>query len=171
MSANNTFEKLKRMFVSAPILRQFDADLETVVETNSSNYVELLAIVKCCREWESELKSKLNECQIRGQEFLRQFNFRIKYRPGLEGTLPDVLSRPEQDMLQDADDRFVHREACLLKPEVFINTRQAAHVNYLCVATLPLYVKPVTTNVTLDPSEWQELEALWKTAELNNPQW
>ncbi|KAL1952468.1 hypothetical protein VTO42DRAFT_5289 [Malbranchea cinnamomea] len=152
---------------------------------------ELLAIVKCCREWESELKSvrdflvltdhknltyftttkKLNERQIRWQEFLSQFNFRIKYRPGHEGTLPDVLSRREQDMPQDANDRFVHREACLLKPEVFVNTRRIARVNYLRVATPPLFVKPATANITLEPSEWQELEALWKTAELNAPQW
>ncbi|KAL1952626.1 hypothetical protein VTO42DRAFT_4596 [Malbranchea cinnamomea] len=152
---------------------------------------ELLVIVKCCHEWESELKSirdflvlidhknltyftttkKLNERQICCQEFLSQFNFRIKYRPGREGTLPDVLSRREQDMPQDADDQFVHREACLLKPEVFVNTCRAARVNYLRVATPPLYAKPATTNVTLDPSEWQELEALWKTVELNDAQW
>ncbi|KAL1953160.1 hypothetical protein VTO42DRAFT_3540 [Malbranchea cinnamomea] len=142
------------MFVSAPTLRQFDLDLETVLETDSSGYVvggslmqysprgvlhpcayfsqknspaecndeihdkELRAIVKCCREWESELKSvrdflvltdhknltyftttkKLNERQIRWQGFLSQFNFRIKYRLGREGTLPDMLSRREQDI-------------------------------------------------------------------------
>ncbi|KAL1952650.1 hypothetical protein VTO42DRAFT_4567 [Malbranchea cinnamomea] len=44
-------------------------------------------------------------------------------------------------------------------------------MNYLRVATPPLYAKPVMADVTLDPSEWQELEDLWKTAELNDPQW
>ncbi|KAL1952649.1 hypothetical protein VTO42DRAFT_4566 [Malbranchea cinnamomea] len=77
---------------------------------------KLLAIVKCCREWESELKSvrdflvltdhknltyfittkKLNERQIHWQEFLTQFNFRIKYRPGHEDELSVLSSESDQ---------------------------------------------------------------------------
>lgn len=171
--ANITFEKLKKMFISAPVLMQFDADRKTVLEVDSSGYVvggllqqyddegvlrpcaffskknspaecnyeiydkELLAIVKCAREWSSELRSvekfeiitdhknltyftttrKLKERQMRWAEELGQYNFTIRYRPGKEGTQPDVLSRREQDMPQDADSRYTHREACLLKPE------------------------------------------------------
>ena len=37
--ANAAFERLKKMFTSAPILMQFDPDRETVVETDSSGYV------------------------------------------------------------------------------------------------------------------------------------
>ena len=115
---------------------------------------ELLAIVKCCWEWESELHSvkdflvltdhknltyftttkKLNECQIHWQEFLSQFHFCIQYHPGCEGTLPDVLSCREQDMPHGADDCFAHWEACLLKPETFVNLAEACsatQVHYL----------------------------------------
>ncbi|KAL1954303.1 hypothetical protein VTO42DRAFT_1413 [Malbranchea cinnamomea] len=184
-SANDAFEKLKQMFVWALSF----ANLTQIWKLFWKH--TLLVMLRTHLRNESELKSvrdflmltdhknltyftttkKLNECQICWQEFLSQFNFRIKYKPGCEGTLSDVLSRFEQNMPQDADDRFVHREACLLKPEVFVNTRHLACVNYLRVATPPLYAKPATADATLDPSEWQELKALWKTVELNNPQW
>ena len=36
---NKAFERLKLMFVSAPILLHFDLDCETVVKVNSSEYV------------------------------------------------------------------------------------------------------------------------------------
>ena len=54
---------------------------------------------------------------MRWAEELSRFDFTIRYRPGREGTLPDVLSRRTQDMPVDADDRYVHREAVLLRPE------------------------------------------------------
>ena len=91
--AEQAFQCLKRMFVTAPNLLIFDPDRETVLETDSSGYCtggvlmqyddqgvlrpcaffskknlpaecnypiydkELLAIVKCLREWNSELRS------------------------------------------------------------------------------------------------------------------
>lgn len=162
------------MFVSAPILMQFDPERETIVETDSSGYVvggvllqyddsgvlrpcayysqkntpaesnyeiydkELLAIVKCLRAWDSELRClrqfevitdhqnltyftttrKLKERQIRWAEELSRFNFTIRYRPGREGTMPDVLSRREQDMPSETDVRYTHRETVLLRPEI-----------------------------------------------------
>lgn len=171
--AAEAFDRLKKLFVSAPILMQFDPDRETVLEVDSSGYVvggllsqyddegvirpcaffskrnlpaecnykiydkELLAIVKCIREWSSELRSvkdfkvitdhknltyftttrRLNERQVRWAEELSQYNFWIEYRPGKDGTQPDVLSRREQDMPNGIDDRFDHRDMTLLKPE------------------------------------------------------
>ena len=38
-AAQDAFTSLKRMFVSAPVLMQFDPDKETIVETDSSGYV------------------------------------------------------------------------------------------------------------------------------------
>ena len=35
---NEAFETLKRVFISAPVLAQFDPDKETVLETDSSGY-------------------------------------------------------------------------------------------------------------------------------------
>src|SRR5207248_7147787 len=91
--ANSAFERLKEMFISAPVLMQFDPDRETVVEADSSGYAiggllsqyddngvlqpcayvsrwntpagcnyeiydkELLAIIRCLQEWDSELLS------------------------------------------------------------------------------------------------------------------
>ena len=162
------------MFVTAPVLMQFDPDRETIVEADSSGYVvggvllqydeygvlrpcayysqrntptesnyeiydkELLAIVKCLRAWDSELRSlphfevvtdhqnltyftttrKLKERQMRWADELSRFDFTIRYRPGREGTMPDVLSRRDQDMPVEADDRYKHREAVLLQPEM-----------------------------------------------------
>lgn len=172
-AADDAFRLLKEMFISAPVLMQFDPDRETVLEVDSSGYVtggllsqyddkgtlrpcayfsqkntpaecnyeiydkELLAIVKCVREWSSELRGvrhftiitdhqnltyftttrRLKERQMRWWEELSGFNFTIQYRPGKEGTQPDVLSRREQDMPLGADARFTHREAQLLQPE------------------------------------------------------
>jgi len=89
--ANNAFKRLKKAFVSAPMLLQFNPERETVVVTDSSGYCtggvfyqyddegvlrpvaffskrnapaeynyeihdkELLAIVKCLREWDAML--------------------------------------------------------------------------------------------------------------------
>ena len=157
---NKVFERLKSMFVSAPILLQFNSDCKTVVEVNSSGYVvggllmqynsngilhpcafflkkndpaecnykiydkELLAIVKCLKEWSSKLQSvqeflvitnhknltyftttrQLNEWQIHWQEFLSQFNFQIHYQLSKDGQMPDILSQCEQDMPEGMDE-------------------------------------------------------------------
>lgn len=101
---------------------------------------ELLAIVKCLREWRTELMSakqftvitdhknltyfttsrKLQERQMRWAEELSQFNFHIQYRPGKEGTQPDELSRREQDLPKDADPRYQHREMTLLQKDLLV---------------------------------------------------
>ena len=118
---------------------------------------ELLAIVKCLRNWDSELRSsdkfevvtdhqnltyftttrKLKERQMRWAEELSRFNFTIRYRPGREGTLPDVLSRREQDMPVEADARYTHREAQLLSPAIMKGFPVGSlHLNALALAPL-----------------------------------
>lgn len=163
------------MFVSAPVLLQFDPNRETVTdssgyavggvlsqyddegvlrpcaffsqkntpaECNYENYdKELLAIVKCLRQWSSELRSagrfkvitdhrnllyfstrrRLNERQMRRMEELSHYNFTTAYRPGKEGGVPDALSRRDQDMPSAGDERLRHREVKLLPPDVFDN--------------------------------------------------
>ena len=129
---------------------------------------ELLAIVKCVREWSSELRSvkqfeiitdhknltyftttrKLKERQMRWAEELSQYNFTIRYRPGKEGTQPDVLSRREQDMPEGADNRYNHREMVLLKPD---RIHDFPDINCLHINTVSLAkefrctISPVTT--------------------------
>ncbi|TKA43710.1 hypothetical protein B0A49_13608, partial [Cryomyces minteri] len=172
-----SFEKLKAAFTSAPVLAHFDPDLEALVETDASDYIvagvlsqrsieddilrpvayfskkmslqecnyeiydkELLAIVKAFEEWRPELagtpvghpvqvltdhrnlewfmeSKKLNRRQARWAEFLSEFDFIIKYRPGKQGTKPDSLTRRSGDLPEnDEDDRVRHQQQTVLKP-------------------------------------------------------
>lgn len=86
---------------------------------------ELLAIVRAFEEWEPELagvddpikvlsdhknleyfmtSKRLNRRQARWAEFLSEFNFKIQYRPGNQGTKPDALTRRSQDLPRGATD-------------------------------------------------------------------
>lgn len=100
---------------------------------------ELVAIIKCMRAWDSELRSvtdpfvirtdhsnlsyflakrHLSERQVRWLEFMDRFRFKIKFRPGRFAGLPDALSRRDQDMpADDQDARVRGRHRQLLKPE------------------------------------------------------
>ena len=98
---------------------------------------ELLAIIKCPLEWEAELRSvksftiltdhknleyfmkiqRLSERQIRWSLILARFpNMRIQFRPGSKADRPDALSRREQDMPNDIDERLEERSMQLIKP-------------------------------------------------------
>ncbi|BCR85209.1 uncharacterized protein ACHE_20667S [Aspergillus chevalieri] len=97
---------------------------------------EMLAIIRALQEWRAELEGlqlrerfniytdhraleyfmttkKLTARQARWAEFLSQFYFLIRYRPGRENTLADALSRPVTD-IQKKDE---YRHQILLKPE------------------------------------------------------
>ena len=141
--------------------------------------------MKCLRAWDSELRSlrhfevvtdhqnltyftttrKLKERQMRWAEELSRFNFTIRYRPGREGTMPDVLSRRDQDMPTEHDSRYYHREAVLLHPEMLKGFGVGAlRLNSLIVA-------PASTSHTLDdpPSPQPDLPStslgrLWDEA-------
>ncbi|MGC0591399.1 Ty3/Gypsy family RNase HI domain-containing protein, partial [Salmonella enterica] len=85
---------------------------------------ELLAIIRCLEQWDAELRSvksftiltdhlnlryfmkkqQLSERQARWAETLSRYNFVIQYRPGKLATIPDALSRREQDMPENASD-------------------------------------------------------------------
>ena len=106
---------------------------------------ELLAIVRCIDEWDSELRSlkdpfriitdhknlevftrvrskPLNERQIRWQEKLSRHRYRIQYRPGSQQVLADALSRRDQDMPEDdEDDRIDNLKRVLISPELVVS--------------------------------------------------
>ena len=104
---------------------------------------ELLAVIKCVKEWNSELrglkkpftiltdhknlepfasKKILNERQIRWMEFLAPLNFTLKHRSGKASIIPDALSRREQDIPKNAtDSRLANRERVLLPSSLWIN--------------------------------------------------
>jgi len=99
---------------------------------------EMLAIVRCLEEWDSELRGlrdsfevlsdhknleyfmtvrKLTERQIRWSLILSQFDFKIRHIDGKDNVLADALSRRDQDLpASDEDDRVRERHLQLLKP-------------------------------------------------------
>jgi RNase H-like domain found in reverse transcriptase len=164
------FDELKKRLASAPVLRHYQPDLPTRIETDASDEViagvlpqqkgndwhpvayysksmsppeqnyeihdkEMLAIVRALEEWRAELEGlqrkerfdiltdrkaleyfmttrKLNARQARWAEFLSRFYFLIRYRPGKQNTLADVLSRKQVGNNQNG-----HRLQVLLKPD------------------------------------------------------
>ena len=99
---------------------------------------ELLAVVRCLEEWDSELRAvsefevvtdhknleyffsprKLTERHVRWQLLLSRFNFHFKYRPGKDNGAADALSRREQDNPQKEDGRVESRTIQLLNQPV-----------------------------------------------------
>jgi predicted aspartyl protease len=85
---------------------------------------ELLAVVKCLAQWDSELRSvkhfkiltdhknleyftkkqRLTERQMRWALELSRYDFVMVYRPGKEAVIPDSLSRRDQDLPKDITD-------------------------------------------------------------------
>jgi len=129
---------------------------------------EMLAIIKCLKRWKPELltlakpfviltdhknlepfmsKRALTERQVRWSQILSKFNLRLEFRPGSQATIPDALSRREQDRPKDAeDDRIAERHRVLL-PET-------------------LFLHPVTSNedTPTPPFENERLRELWHEA-------
>ncbi|KAI1003554.1 hypothetical protein K3495_g4644 [Podosphaera aphanis] len=97
---------------------------------------ELLAIVRCFESWRAELQGssypitvltdhrnleyfmttkELSRLQVRWSEFLSQFDFVIKARPGKENFKADSLTRRSQDLPKDnTDPRVLYQNQTLL---------------------------------------------------------
>lgn len=142
----------------------------TPAECNYEIYdKELLAIVRAFEEWRPELSSvetpiavfsdhknlewfmttkTLNRRQARWAEFLSEFNFKITYRPGKQGTKPDSLTRRPGDIPEGVDDpRLQHQNQIVLKDHMIErisdnNPREAV-----------LMALELTGHVELTPSE------------------
>lgn len=99
---------------------------------------EMLAIVRAFGHWRAELQGsphkievftdhkalewfmstkKLNGRQARWAEFLADFNFEIKYRPGLKNFLADALTRRYEDSEVQNEMKEASRHRPLLKKE------------------------------------------------------
>ena len=121
---------------------------------------EMLAIVKCLKEWSGDLWSvksfqirtdhknleyfmtalHLTERQMRWALELSKYNFTIAYFPGKENPRADALSRREQDMPASADDdRIGYRHMQLLKPEMIKGIPKGS------IVATPVAVAPART--------------------------
>jgi hypothetical protein len=114
----------------------------TPAECNYEIYdKEMLAVIRCLEEWESELQGvkefevlsdhknleyfmtvrKLTERQIRWSLTLSRFNFKIRHIDGKDNVLADALSRRDQDLpVGNQDNRLQGRYIQLLKPKSII---------------------------------------------------
>jgi hypothetical protein len=71
----------------------------------------------------------LSDRQIRWSETLNGFDFKIEYRPGKEGGKPDALTRRQEDMPKEGDERLTQKERILLpKEQYFSNSIQEMEV-------------------------------------------
>ncbi|KAI0992292.1 hypothetical protein K3495_g15894, partial [Podosphaera aphanis] len=66
---------------------------------------------------------KLNRRQVRWNELLSEFDFKIVFRPGKQGGKPDALTRISSDRpLSIDDDRNRHQNQILLKPHQIVRS-------------------------------------------------
>ena len=150
---------------------------------------EMLAVVRCLKFWEPELKAcgpftiwtdhknleyfmvkrHLSERQIRWYETLANFQFSLVYRPGAEAILPDALSRREQDTLGEDDKESRFRR--FLEPDLVGDWpepggRTGVEVSTSSIQLLATQFDPDPTQDSPDstgPFQDGTLNDLWKT--------
>ncbi|KAI0996376.1 hypothetical protein K3495_g11804 [Podosphaera aphanis] len=125
---------------------------------------ELLAIVHAFETWTAELGSvesstliltdhknleqftttkKLNRRQVRWNELLSDYDFKIIFRPGKLGAKPDALTRISANKpIDNEDDRNKHQYQTLLKPSQILR---------------PLDTEPITQPDQQDPATPSEI--------------
>ena len=142
-----------------------------------SNYTihdkELLAVIKCVEEWNSELRAvphvrvftdhrnlqyftasrQLSERHVRWSDILSRINMTFEYRTGNANGRADALSRREQDVPQDnSDERVKSRTFQLLKP---------IGNNKFKISLAPV-MRTLTSRIE---NEETDLNTLWENAE------
>lgn len=134
--------------VSAGVLSQHDNDKilypvafyskkYSTAECNHEIYnIELLAIIRCFKEWRPHLESaghkikvlcdhrnlqsfmttkRLDGRQVRWSEFAFQFNFKIIFQPGKQRGKLDTLTKRSGDLSKEGDERLLHQSQVVLK--------------------------------------------------------
>ena len=96
---------------------------------------------------------KLTRRQARWAEFLSQFHFEIKWRPGKDTTKPDALTRRSQDLPSNVSDpRIQHQSQIILKPHTLdpkIRKELALQVSNLSLC-------PVTLHEDSSPQDFEK---------------
>ncbi|XP_044720062.1 reverse transcriptase (RNA-dependent DNA polymerase) domain-containing protein [Hirsutella rhossiliensis] len=140
---------------------------------------ELLAILRCLEQWEPELRAvehfkiltdhknlryfyserRLTERQVRWSEFLSKFQFKLEWRPGRKGGLPDALSRRDQDMPANySDERLKGRIMRLFQDD---------HLRRVPISTLSTNTEgaqEINFGKEIRIFEDEELQQLWHAA-------
>ncbi|KAM4065672.1 reverse transcriptase (RNA-dependent DNA polymerase) [Hirsutella rhossiliensis] len=140
---------------------------------------ELLAILRCLEQWEPELRAvehfkiltdhknlryfyserRLTERQVRWSEFLSKFQFKLEWRPGRKGGLPDALSRRDQDMPANySDERLKGRIMRLFQDD---------HLRRVPISTLSTNTdgaQEINFGKEIRIFEDEELQQLWHAA-------
>lgn len=153
---------------------------------------ELLAIVRSFEGWRSELQGshhsihvltdhrnleyfmttkQLTRRQVRWSEFLSQFDFVIRYRPGAQGRKPDALTRRSQDLPNSADDpRKLYQNHALL-PARNLDDSVKSEL-YAAPATTSEQPEPVDHKITRLLEEGYASDKFWKEikAEMMKPE-
>lgn len=212
--AEDSFQRLKQMFISAPILAQFDPDLPTILETDASGWClggtlfqvgrdgfirpcayfsrkmnkaecnyeihdkEMLAIVRCLEEWDTDLRSvknfeirtdhknleyfmtskRLTERQMRWSIILSRYSFTLNYIKGEVNQMADALSRRDQDLPKtDTDPRIAARTIQLLPDSSISQTK--------CLQAAPVSIqRQQEDKIEQEVGEEDPLNALWEPA-------
>jgi len=151
----------------------------TPTECNYDIYdKELMAIVQSFEEWRAELEGagvpvevlsdhknlqhfmttkRLSRRQARWSEFLSRFEFRLIYRPGVQGGKPDALTRRSSDLPKgEEDERHQHQNQTVLK------------LHNLSPGMLPIALNQNTLHGE-DGDSQQSLEELISTAYEQDP--
>ena len=140
---------------------------------------ELLAIIRCLEELRGELmglespfvtltdhknlqyfmtSKKLVERQIRWSQFLSEFKFKLKFRAGKHGPVPDALSRKTQDVPIEKDDpRLKERNFKLDKDDWLLSLEQNDAIDVSHFTMLPEKKIPEGNDIFINSS----LQKLW----------
>ena len=132
-----------------PELMAFEGtDEETDFERFATDDEDFVSVYSDHKNLEYFMSTKqLNRRQARWAEFLSQFKFKIIYRPGVQGTKPDSLTRLSKDLPQSDDDpRVAHQRQTILTED-----RLQAEDS-----------KATSAAMTVESSIYDEIRALYK---------
>jgi hypothetical protein len=222
------FQRLKELFISAPILAHWDPDKDTVVECDCSGYAlgavlsqidkkkrlrpvaylsrklkpeecnypihdkELLAVIESVKHWRGELRSlgkpfkiltdhknlryfmttqSLSERQARWASLLTEYNFQLEFRAGKLAQRPDALSRREQDMPKNKNEKLEMRTTQLLKDEWLpTEAQRQKDATAIQAVIAPIDMRPIREQEDVPIAtgdtifESPELQLLWNRA-------
>ena len=137
---------------------------------------ELLAVIRCLEEWDSELRSvtkpftilsdhknleffmqprKLTERHVRWSIFLSRYNLIMQHKAGSKQILADALSRREQDLpAGDQDSRISPRRFQLLRPSPAPVTEDPTWILLSSVTETPVASPETSTSTAMPNNEW-----------------